>query len=169
MGRTASGVKGIGLRGEDAVVGMAVVDEKGALLTICERGYAKRTDFAEYPVQNRGGLGVRNLSRQGLERNGPVVGGRAVMDGYEVILITERGQTIRMQVTGEQFRTMGRSTSGVRAIDVPEGDRLVSMALVRPDEEEEDEEGGEGTGESAADAEGGGETAPGATPPSTQV
>jgi DNA gyrase subunit A len=136
MGRTASGVKGIGLRGDDRVVGMAIVDADAALLTVCERGYAKRTRYADYPAKRRGGLGVKNLSSAGLERNGPVVAARSVRDGDEVILITEGGQSIRMQVTADQFRTMGRSTGGVKAIAVPAGDRLVSMAWVRPDEEE---------------------------------
>jgi len=116
MGRTASGVKGIELKGGDDVVGRAVVDPEADLLTICEGGYAKRSNFADYPTRNRGGQGVRNLSHAGLQRNGPVVGARAVMDGDEIILVTEGGQAIRMQVTGDQFRTMGRNTGGVKAI-----------------------------------------------------
>jgi len=137
MGRTASGVKGIALKPDDHVVGMAIVDPEAALLSVCERGYAKRTAFSEYPIQNRGGQGVRNLSSAGLVRNGPVVAARSVRDGDEIILITEGGQTIRMQVTESQFRAMGRSTGGVKAIEVPEGDRLISMAWVRPEEDEE--------------------------------
>jgi DNA gyrase subunit A len=144
MGRTASGVRGIALKGEDLVVGAAVAEPAAALLTICERGYGKRTLFEEYPTKHRGGYGVRNLSLSGLERNGPVVAARAVEDGDEVILITEGGQSIRMQVTPEQFRTMGRSTGGVKVIEVPEGDRLVSMAWVRPEEGEKGGNGGNG-------------------------
>ena len=144
MGRTAGGVKGISLRGEDHVVGMAIVDPEAALLTVCERGYAKRTLFSEYPTKHRGGLGVKNLSPEGLERNGPVVAARPVLDGDEVILITEGGQSIRMQVSTEQFRTMGRSTGGVKAIEVPSGDRLVSMAWVRPEENGDEDEAAEG-------------------------
>jgi DNA gyrase subunit A len=151
MGRTASGVKGITLRGGDAVVGMGVVDPEATLLTFCARGYAKRSTFADYPVHSRGGLGVRNLSRSGLERNGPVVGARTVKDGDEIILITERGQVIRMRVTEEQFRTTGRDTGGVRAIEVPADDRLVSMAWVRP---EEGAEGANGDGPDAGTAGG---------------
>ena len=137
MGRTASGVKGISLKGDDKVVGMAIVDPEGTLLTVFERGYAKRTAFSEYPQQNRGGMGVKNLSQAGLTRNGPVVAARAVEDDDEIILITEGGQTIRMQVSPRQFRRMGRSTGGVKAIDLPEGDRLISMAWVRPEDEAE--------------------------------
>lgn len=137
MGRTASGVKGISLKDGDHVVGVALVDEEAALLSIFERGYAKRTVFGEYPPQKRGGQGVRNLSQAGLRRNGPVVAARTVRDGDEIILITERGQTIRMQVTEAQFRAMGRNTGGVKAIRLPAGDRLVSMAWVRPEDEED--------------------------------
>jgi DNA gyrase subunit A len=137
MGRPAAGVIGARLRAEDRVVGMEVVDDAATLLTVCERGYAKRSAFADYPTKGRGTQGVQNLSPGGLERNGPVVAARRVMDGDEVILITEGGQTIRMEVTPEQFRILGRSTSGVRGIEVPEGDRLVSMALVRAEAEAE--------------------------------
>jgi DNA gyrase subunit A len=135
MGRTAHGVRGIQLRGEDQVVGMAIVDEAATLLTVCERGYAKRSAFVDYRAQGRGGLGLQNLSPDGLKRNGPVVAARSVEDGDEVMLVTEGGQTIRMQVSEEQFRVLGRATAGVKAIEVPEGDRLVSMAWVRPEDE----------------------------------
>jgi DNA gyrase subunit A len=132
MGRDTTGVIGIRLQDGDRVVGMERVDESATLLSVCARGYAKRSAFADYPVKGRGGQGVLNLSHDGLERNGPVVAAKAVKDGDEVILITEAGQTIRTTVSPEQFRVMGRSTSGVKAIEVPEGDRLVSMAWVRP-------------------------------------
>ena len=79
------------------------------------QGYAKRSAFEEYRAQSRGGLGLRNLSKGGLERNGRVVDARTVLDGDEVILITSGGKTIRMSVTSEQFRLMGRATAGVRA------------------------------------------------------
>ncbi|MDA1194625.1 MAG: DNA gyrase subunit A [Planctomycetota bacterium] len=146
MGRTARGVRGIKLRKDDAVVGMAIVADDDTLLTVCERGYAKRSAFDDYRTQTRGGLGLRNLSRDGLVRNGNVVSARAVRDGDEVILITENGKTIRMEVTSEQFRVMGRATAGVRAIDVPDGDCLVSMASVRPEEGDEEHEGEDGEG-----------------------
>ena len=164
MGRTARGVRGIKLRDGDHVVDMAIAprnaageDGEGAeppagratpdLLTVFAGGYAKRSPFGEYRAQTRGGLGLRNVSPGGLKRNGEVVAARSVLDGDEVILITQGGQTIRMGVTQEQFRATGRSTAGVRAINVPDGDRLVSMAWVRP----EDAEGAEpGEGEATA-------------------
>ncbi len=155
MGRVARGVRGVKLRTGDHLVDMAVVDDTSTLLTICEGGYAKRTAFADYRSQGRGGLGLRNLSPEGLKRNGDVVGARAVLDGDEIILITEGGKTIRMQVSTDQFRVMGRSTAGVRAIAVPAGDRLVSMAWTRPEDDEAESgdaeaEPAEETGEDSA-------------------
>ena len=137
MGRDTTGVRGIKLLDEDHVVAMERVplehgDPQASLLSVFERGQAKRSAFAEYPTKGRGGQGVQNTSHEGLERNGPIVAAKAVEDGDEIILITEGGQTIRTTVTLEQFRLVGRATGGVRAIDVPEGDRLVSMAWVRP-------------------------------------
>ncbi|MDF1701002.1 MAG: DNA gyrase subunit A [Planctomycetota bacterium] len=162
MGRTARGVRGIKFRSaeSDQVVGMAVVDDEDTLLTVCERGYAKRSAFADYRIQGRGGLGLRNISADGLRRNGAVVAARAVRDGDEVILITEGGKTIRMSVSEEQFRVMGRATAGVRAINVPDGDRLVSMASVRPEEDDLAEgEGGDLPEGEAPATDAGGETA----------
>ena len=119
-----------------------------------ERGQAKRTPFAEYSLQGRGGQGLRNVSRDGLERNGEVVAARPVLDGDEVILITQGGKSIRMRITSEQLRPMSRSTAGVRAIEVPDGDRVVSMAWVRPEDDGDDD------AEENGDAEGGDDGAP---------
>ena len=165
MGRTASGVKGISLREGDRVVGMAIPGEDATLLTVCERGYAKRSHFHEYPVHNRGGQGVMNISQAGLERNGEVVAARSVRDGDEIIVITEGGQTLRMSVTEDQFRTTGRATAGVKAIAVPEGDRLVSMAWVRPEDADGDTTGA--SDDDAGAATGAAEDGPDAAPEST--
>ena len=162
MGRVARGVRGIKLRGDDHVVDMARAEDMfedpsgaqqpGTLLTIFENGYAKRTPFEEYRAQTRGGLGLRNISTNGLDRNGAAVAARSVRDGDEIILITEGGKTIRMSVGSDQFRPIGRATAGVRAIDVPEGDRLVSMAWVRPEDDEDDENGEEDANDAGTEA-----------------
>ncbi|MDJ0522431.1 MAG: DNA gyrase subunit A [Planctomycetota bacterium] len=152
MGRVARGVRGIKLRDGDHVVGMAIVDETSTLLTVCERGYAKRSAFGDYRPQGRGGLGLRNISPDGLKRNGDVVSARGVRDGDEIILITEGGKTIRMSVSPGQFRVMGRATAGVKAIAVPDGDRLVSMARVRPEADDDaPEEDGVGVGDDVSE------------------
>ena len=133
MGRTAHGVRGITLRKGDEVVAMAVVQPRGALLTVTENGYGKRTELDEYRVQSRGGMGIINI--QTTERNGRVAGIAYVRGEDHVMLITQQGKILRM-VTGD-IRSIRRATQGVRLIDIEEGDRVVSVArLVEGDEEE---------------------------------
>ena len=120
MGRTARGVRGIRLReGDDEVVGMAVIprDAPATLLTVCERGYGKRTPISDYPTKNRGGKGVITIKTT--ERNGKVVGLRLVTDDDDLMLITDGGKLIRMPVNG--IPTIGRNTQGVRLIRVEDG------------------------------------------------
>ena len=115
MGRTARGVRGIRLReGDDEVVGMAVIPREApaTLLTVCERGYGKRTPTSDYPTKNRGGKGVITIKTS--ERNGKVVGLRIVTDDDDLMLITDGGKLIRMPVDG--IPTIGRNTQGVRLI-----------------------------------------------------
>ena len=123
-GRTARGVRGITLRGDDEVVAMTVVKPSGMLLTVTARGYGKRTELDEYRVQARGGLGLKNI--QTSERNGRVAGVAYVEQDDEMMLITEQGKIIRM-VMGD-IRPIGRVTQGVRLIEIDEEDRVVSLA-----------------------------------------
>jgi DNA gyrase subunit A len=112
---------------------MEVVSEGSTLLTVCENGFGKRTDVAEYRRQTRGGIGLKNV--QTSERNGRVVGVACVSDGDQLLLVTEQGQIIRM--TAGDLRPMGRDTQGVRVMDLADGDRLVSLATLRePDDAE---------------------------------
>ncbi len=126
MGRTARGVRGMQLRDGDEVVAMEVVTGDGTLLTVCERGYGKRTDVAEYRRQSRGGIGLKNV--QTSERNGLVIGLACVTAGHELLLVTEQGQIIRMKAG--DLRPIGRDTQGVRLMELAEGDRLVSIATL---------------------------------------
>src|SRR5687768_18529278 len=89
MGRTAQGVRGIQLRKDDAVVGMVVVRRDATLCTITAFGYAKRTTISEYPVQNRGGVGTITLDVS--DKTGPVVGGKEVLPGDELMIIAASG------------------------------------------------------------------------------
>ena len=132
MGRTAYGVRGITLRDDDVVVAMEVVQPLGALLTVTERGYGKRTEMDEYRVQSRGGVGVINISTS--TRNGEVVGVSYVQDGDEVLLITQMGMIIRMPTN--DVRAIGRATQGVRLIEIEGEDRVVSVARLVEKEEE---------------------------------
>lgn len=138
MGRSSYGVNGIRLDKADRVVDMAIVDDTASLLTVCKNGYGKRTSFDEYlrggEPQGRGGSGLKNLSPDLIERNGDVINVKAITDGDDVICITEKGQTIRLPVAG--IRTIGRSTGGVKLMDLEEGDLLVSVARVVHEEEE---------------------------------
>jgi len=124
MGRTARGVRGITLRGDDEVVAMTVVKPSGMLLTVTARGYGKRTGLDAYRVQTRGGLGLKNI--QTSERNGRVTGVAYVEQDDEMMLITEQGKIIRM-VMGD-IRPIGRVTQGVRLIEIDKEDRVVSLA-----------------------------------------
>ncbi len=136
MGRDTTGVIGVSLKKkDDVVVEMDVVDESGHLLSVTENGYGKRSGVAEYRLQGRGGSGVINVKVT--EKNGPVVGIKSVTDADQLLLISERGQLIRIKV--KDIRETGRAAQGVRVIDLDEGDRLVAMAKLAESDDAEDE------------------------------
>jgi DNA gyrase subunit A len=130
MGRVTHGVKGITLKDGDKVRGMVIVDENASLLTVCEHGFGKRTDFGEYPAYRRGGQGVINIKTT--ERNGKVVALLDVRDEDDLIMITAKGMVIRTSVN--TIRSIGRNTQGVKLFSVVEGDKLVSVARIIPEE-----------------------------------
>jgi DNA gyrase subunit A len=138
MGRTAYGVRGISLRGDDYVVAMEVVAPGGTLLTVTERGFGKRTEIEEYRVQSRGGVGIINIATT--QKNGLVVGVAYVQAGDEILLITQQGMIIRMQT--DDVRAIGRATQGVTLINIEGEDKVVSVAKLV--EKEEDENGTSG-------------------------
>ena len=131
MGRTAYGVRGMQLREGDEVVGLEVVKPGGTLLTVTQKGYAKRTQLDEYRVQSRGGLGLKNLEIT--EKNGLVVGIVQAQEIEELLVITQQGKILR--TPANQIRTIGRATQGVRVMDLDDDDSVVSIALVERDEE----------------------------------
>jgi len=135
MGRTARGVRGIKLRDGDELVGMGVVPREGVvtLLTVCERGFGKRTPTADYPTKNRGGKGVITIKTS--DRNGKVVALRIVSDDDDLMIITDGGKLIRMPVDG--IPTIGRNTQGVRLIRLDENERVVAMERMAEKEEGE--------------------------------
>lgn len=137
MGRVSRGVIGIKLRQGDSVVDMVVAEEGASLLTVCENGYGKRTSLNDYRLQSRGGLGLINIKTT--ERNGKVVGLKAVQDGDEMMLISASGIIIRTGL--EQVREIGRNTAGVKLINLKGKDKLVAVERLVVDES--DEEGGE--------------------------
>ena len=149
MGRATYGVRGLSLREGDRVVGIEALDPHGEILTVTERGYGKRTPIEDYRKQSRGGLGIINLKVT--PKTGEVVGARHVTASDGLMLITQEGMIIRMNVSG--VRLVGRSTQGVRLMNLSGEDRLVSTAKVEREEEALVEanggDGGDGEGDLA--------------------
>jgi DNA gyrase subunit A len=124
MGRTAAGVRGIALRGDDEVVGMEILSPGATVLTVTQNGYGKRTPLEDYRIQTRGGQGIITIKVSA--RNGPVLGIAQVLEDDEVMLITDGGRVLRCPVKG--ISTMGRATQGVRVMDLDADENLASMA-----------------------------------------
>jgi DNA gyrase subunit A len=134
MGRGAQGVKGIGLKKDDSLVGMVKVLPDATILTVTKKGFGKRTAFEEYRLQSRGGSGIINMKVT--DKNGPVVGVKSVQEDNEIMLISKQGMVVRVAVKG--ISTIGRATQGVRLIMLKGGDELTSVASVIPKEDEEE-------------------------------
>jgi DNA gyrase subunit A len=134
MGRNARGVRGMGLREGDRVVVMNSLepDANWDVLTVCERGYGKRTPASEYRAQSRAGLGLITIKVN--ERNGQVVSNLLVQPDYQLMVVTNKGKIIRTPVMG--ISTLGRNTQGVRIIRVGADERVVAVArMVDRDDE----------------------------------
>lgn len=139
MGRPAKGVRGINLSKGDEVVGMEQAPREGEqpdVLSVCENGFGKRTAFSEYKRQRRGGMGVITIKTS--ERNGSVVGIKLVDESKDLMVVTEKGMTIRTRC--EEIRSVGRNAQGVRLVKLEEGDKIARIAPVVKDEEETTEE-----------------------------
>ena len=133
MGRTAHGVRGIKLKGDDYVVGAVTVNPEAKILTITENGYGKKTDFDEYKVQSRGGMGLYNYKVT--EKTGHVAGLKAVTDEDDVMIITSGGVIIRTHTA--EISTFGRQTQGVRIMKLANETKVVSIETTPHIEEEE--------------------------------
>ncbi|MCQ1537225.1 DNA gyrase subunit A [Methanosarcina sp. KYL-1] len=133
MGRAARGVRGMTLEGsDDEVVSMDLVDESATLLTVTENGYGKRTKYSQYPVRNRGGKGVITIITS--LRNGHVANVKSVCDDDEIMLTSAEGIIIR--IPAKDISVQGRNTQGVRIMNLKPGDKVVSMARIKPEEDE---------------------------------
>lgn len=131
MGRGATGVRGIRLKGDDKVVGMVVAEDDKTLLTVTENGYGKRTQVSDYRLTSRGGSGVINIICS--ERNGKVVSITNVEDSDEVLLISKKGIVIR--TPAKDISIIGRATQGVRLMKLEEGDKAVGAAKIQKENE----------------------------------
>lgn len=147
MGRVSRGVRGVRLEGDDRVVSIDIVDTQASMMAITENGYGKRTSFDEYRTQSRGGKGI--ISIQTSERNGIVVSAHAVTDENRLMLITDGGQMIC--IGASDLRVIGRNTQGVRLFNLKEGDKLVSAAVLAPEEIEESHVFGEDDSEASVE------------------
>jgi DNA gyrase subunit A len=116
------------LPGDGYVVGVETLDDGDELLAITERGLGKRTKVNEYPVQGRGGQGVRTLNIT--PRTGPVAACRLVTANHSVMLVTGDGTVLRTRVDG--ISLLGRNTQGVNVMRVGENDAVVSIAVFEP-------------------------------------
>jgi DNA gyrase subunit A len=130
MGRPARGVRGMELEEGDYVVGVEVVEETGLILSISENGYGKRTPLEDYRITARGRKGVTNMKTT--PKIGKVVSVLAVKDDSELMIITKQGQIIRIE--SKEIRQAGRSTQGVRLVNVEPGDTVAAASLI-PDTE----------------------------------
>ncbi len=134
MGRGAAGVRGIRLRSGDRVVGADIAEEGNEVLVITERGYGKRTELKLYRIQTRGGSGVKAM--QLTKKTGDIVSVRFVSEKDEMLIMTAAGQGIKINIA--DISVMGRSTQGVKLIDLRDEDLVVSTTVIKYEEEPEE-------------------------------
>jgi DNA gyrase subunit A len=158
MGRATSGVAGMKFRAGDSVLSMSVIrahqveaEERAAVkpqyvFTITDGGFAKRSRISDYRLQSRGGLGIKTMSLANEER-GNLVGAFIVVDGDEVLSITQGGQVVRSPIN-DDFRATGRSTMGVKFVTPKEGDAVavVARSVEAPESEDAADEAGDEAG-----------------------
>lgn len=136
MGRTARGVRGMRLPEEQKLISMIIPEEGSEILTASERGYGKRTAITEFPNYRRGGQGV--IAMVSNERNGKLVGAIQVLDGEEIMLISDQGTLVRTRV--DEVSSLSRNTQGVMLIRLAKEESLVGLERVQePTETDEDE------------------------------
>ena len=156
MGRTATGVRGIKMPDGVKVVSLIVPKNDGAILTVTENGYGKRTPLEDYPAKSRATQGVVSIKVS--ERNGNVVGAVQVEDNHEIMIISNRGTLVRTRVN--EVSTVGRNTQGVILIRTIDEEQVVGLQRIEEIEVDELPEDGseavvqdnpEGTQESSED------------------
>jgi len=140
VGRGSSGVRGIKLKPNDYVVSMSLIPkiEKRYILSVTENGFGKRTPVEDYRMTNRGGQGVANIECS--TRNGPVVASYVASEDDQIMLVTNSGKLIRIRVhggEGDSIRVAGRKTQGVRLFDVDDEEKVVSVALLNENDDDE--------------------------------
>lgn len=134
MGRVAQGVIGIRLSPDDYVVGMEIVSDEDTILAVTENGFGKRTYVEEYTKQKRGGKGI--LTYKVTDKTGTVIGTKIAKDEDDILLISTSGIIIRM--CAEEISILGRATQGVTLMRTDEDNKVVSLAKIVPENEEDE-------------------------------
>lgn len=153
MGRTARGVRGMDLDEGDIVVGVEAIDPidtSHTILTVTDLGYGKRTEPEEYRIQSRGGKGI--ITMKATDKTGHIMGTKAVTDKDDLMVITNKGQTIRISIA--EIRSMGRVTQGVRLINLNEGETVVGIEHLADKDEDESGDGQAAQGTAAPGSSG---------------
>ncbi|AWN19049.1 DNA gyrase subunit A [Streptococcus sobrinus] len=135
MGRGATGVKGITLRDGDQVIGASVITDDQEVLVITEKGYGKRTLASEYPTKGRGGKGIKTANIT--SKNGPLAGLVTVNGHEDIMIMTDTGVIIRTGISN--ISQTGRSTMGVKVMRLDENAKIVTLALIETEENDEEE------------------------------
>ncbi len=141
MGRIAGGVRAIKLEKDDEVVSMALVQPGQELMVVTENGFGKRTPVKDYKVQVRGGKGLLTYDKSKFSKTGALIGAMVVDDDDEVLLINSDGIIIR--INANEVSKLGRATQGVKIMKVEDDTKIVAMAKVIREDEEEEETSGE--------------------------
>jgi DNA gyrase subunit A len=134
MGRSATGVKGITLADNDYVIDMDIVEPGKDVMIVTKKGYGKRTPISEYRSQSRGGKGIKTLNIT--KKNGPVIGHAMVSEEEDLMIVTQSGVVIRMNISG--ISKLGRYAQGVRLIKMAKNEEVATVARVQITDEEED-------------------------------
>ena len=128
VGRTAAGVIGIRLRGDDRVTSMEIVEPGGDLLVVTSNGYGKRTPLSQYATKSRATLGITTINKKAIPSIGHIATARVVQEADDLTIISGNAVVLRTKV--KQIKQAGRATRGVRLIGLKEGDRVVSLARI---------------------------------------
>ena len=139
MGRDTSGVRGITLKGDAKMLGMEITNGTGDLFVITEKGYGKRTPVSEYPEHKRGGQGVFTIAMT--DKKGQLAACRVVDPSHELMIVSTTGVVIRVRV--EDISELGRSTQGVKVMDVDEKDSVCALARMEVSEDADEPDAGE--------------------------
>ncbi len=136
MGRNSRGMRGIKMDGEHDVIAMIIPEEDGKVLTVSENGFGKRTEVSEFPTKGRGTQGV--IAMQCSDRNGKLIGAVQVLDGDEIMLISDQGTLVRTRA--DEVSLLGRNTQGVRLIKTKSGEHIVGIGRIEESQLENGDE-----------------------------